>query len=73
MAAEATGLMVAPNYNGHAYIMSNFQHPGEDDLKGYTGSDQAEVLARINDQWSNKRRAAIGYIGTVDGALPAFQ
>ena len=54
MAAEATGLMVAPNYNGHAYIMSNFQHPGEDDLKRYTGADKAEVLARINSQWAEQ-------------------
>jgi secreted PhoX family phosphatase len=73
MAAEATGLMVAPNYNGHAYIMSNFQHPGEDDLKRYTGADKADVLARINSQWASKRRAAIGYIGTTEGALPALQ
>ena len=73
MGAEASGLMVANDYNGHAYIMSNFQHPGEKDLKGYRGSDKADVLSRINKQWANKKRAAIGYIGTSGGALPAFR
>ncbi|MCG6897416.1 MAG: DUF839 domain-containing protein [Thiocapsa sp.] len=73
MAAEASGLMVAGDYHGRAYIMSNFQHPGEEDLKGYSGADKAEVLARINSKWGAKRRAAIGYLGTADGALPAFE
>jgi len=72
MAAEATGLMIAPNYNGHAYIMSNFQHPGEGDISSYTGGDKAKVLEAINNNWDNKKKAAIGYIGTEHGALPAF-
>ncbi len=72
MGAEVTGLMVARDYNGHAYIMSNFQHPGEDDLEDYTGADKAQVLALINSQWANKKRAAIGYLGTPEGALPAL-
>jgi secreted PhoX family phosphatase len=38
MNAEATGLTVVPDANGHAYIMSNFQHPGEDRGKPY-GTD----------------------------------
>lgn len=73
MAAEATGLTIAPNANGHAYIMSNFQHPGEGDIGSYTGADKAEVLAAINAKWDNKKKAAIGYIGTATGALPAFK
>jgi hypothetical protein len=82
MNAEATGLTVAPNYNGHAYIMSNFQHPGEGNIASYLGAgntpeekaaDKAEVLATINSKWDNKKKAAIGYIGTEDGALPAFE
>ena len=72
-AAEATGLTIAPNANGHAYIMSNFQHPGEGDIGSYTGADKAEVLAAINAKWDNKKKAAIGYIGTATGALPAFK
>ena len=73
MAAEATGLMVAPNYNGHAYIMSNFQHPGENNIGSYLGADKPEVLAAINSKWNNRKKAAIGYIGTEDGALPALK
>jgi len=74
MNAEATGLMIAPAYNGHAYIMSNFQHPGEGGtLSTYLGADRAEVLNQINSKWGNRKKAAIGYIGTTDGALPALK
>ncbi len=82
MNAEATGLTVAPGYGGHAYIMSNFQHPGEDrgtpyggpdPLANYLGDDKQAVLDAINAKWGNRKKAAIGYIGTEDGALPAFK
>ncbi|AUB85273.1 hypothetical protein THSYN_30685 (plasmid) [Candidatus Thiodictyon syntrophicum] len=73
MGAEVTGLAVAPNYHGHAYIMANFQHPGDEDIKGYKGADRAEVQARINALWDNRKKAAIGYLGTDRGALPAWQ
>ena len=73
MNAEATGLTIAPDYDGHAYILSNFQHPGEGGtLSNYLGADRAEVLSLINRKWGNRKKAAIGYIGTEDGALPAF-
>jgi secreted PhoX family phosphatase len=73
MNAEATGLMVAPNYNGHAYLMSNFQHPGEGGtLSNYLGADRSAVLDQINSKWANRTKSAIGYIGTRDGALPAL-
>jgi uncharacterized protein len=71
MYAEATGLFVAENYDGHAYIMSNFQHPG--DGSSYTGADAATVVANINAKWGNRKKAAIGYIGTTGGALPRFK
>ncbi len=73
--AEATGLMAATDYNGHAYVMSNFQHAGDgkfDGTGGYKGSDAAAVGAAINQKWGNKKKAAIGYLGTTKGALPAF-
>ena len=70
MAAEATGLMIAPDYNGHAYIMSNFQHPGE---TGSKDPDWATVSQLLNANWNNRLKTAIGYIGTVDGALPAMK
>ena len=73
MNAEATGLMIAPNYNGYAYIMSNFQHPGEGGtLDNYLGADKQTVLNLINNNWGQRKRAAIGYIGTASGALPSF-
>ena len=72
MAAEATGLMIAPDYNGHAYIMSNFQHPGEGDISSYTGDDKEQVLKAIYRKWDDKKKSAIGYIGTERGALPAL-
>jgi hypothetical protein len=82
MNAEATGLTIAPNCNGFAYITSNFEHPGEDrgtpygegdPLANYKGTDEGDVLKAINDKWGNRKKAAIGYIGTEDGALPAFE
>lgn len=75
MYAEATGLMAASDYNGHAYVMSNFQHPGDGKFDGtgsYKGSDAAAVGVAINQKWGNKKKAAIGYLGTTSGALPAF-
>jgi hypothetical protein len=35
MGAEVSGLAVAPNTHGHAYLMANFQHPGDEEIKGY--------------------------------------
>lgn len=73
MNAEATGLTVVPGYGGHAYIMSNFQHPGEGGtLSNYLGADRQQVLDHINSKWGGRKKAAIGYIGTENGALPAF-
>lgn len=72
--AEATGLQAVENLNGFGYIMSNFQHPGEESQKGaFKGAGaitEAAVLSEIDVQWNNRKKAAIGYIGTVDGALP---
>jgi secreted PhoX family phosphatase len=73
MAAEATGLTIVPNQNGFAYITSNFQHPGEDNIKNYTGSDKTQVLELLNKKWNNRTKAAIGYIGIAGGALPAMK
>lgn len=73
MGAEATGLMVAEDYHGHAYIMSNFQHPGDQELEGYRGADREAIRQLIDKKWGNRKRAAIGYIGTAEGALPPFR
>ena len=73
MGAEATGLMVAPNHGGHAYIMSNFQHPGEGGLTSYLGDDRDAILAAIDEKWNFRKKVAVGYIGTEEGALPALK
>lgn len=81
MNAEATGLNAVEDMNGFLYITSNFQHPGEDrgtpfgtnPLANYTGPDRDAVLAAINSKWNNRKRSAIGYIGTREGALPALR
>lgn len=73
MGAEATGLQVAENARGFSYIMSNFQHPGEGVKDTYTGADKQVILDKLNQKWNNLSRAAVGYIGTAEGALPAFK
>ena len=74
MNAEATGLTVVEDYNGFAYIMSSFQHPGEGLLPGYAGGDKAEVVAAIDRKWAGRKKAAIGYLGLRGGgALPALK
>ncbi len=72
MGAEATGLTVVPNFNGFGYIMSNFQHAGENDLPNYLGANKARVLSAINRKWNNRKKAAIGYIGLENSALPTL-
>ncbi len=73
MGAEATGLSIFPDYNGFAYITSNFQHPAEDNLPKYLGADKEALLTEIKNKWNNKQKSAIGYIGLKDGALPKFK
>ncbi|MHB1400281.1 MAG: hypothetical protein ACYDAI_17625 [Trichloromonadaceae bacterium] len=75
MYAETTGLTIVPDSNGYGYILSNFQHAGDGkfDGTGYLGADRAEVESAINAKWNNRKKAAIGYIGTEHGALPALK
>ena len=83
MYAEATGLQVVDDANGFSYIMSNFQHPAEQSqvgafkgVKDATGAvvlTEAEVLNAIAGKWGGRKKAAIGYIGTAEGALPAIR
>jgi hypothetical protein len=72
MGAEAAGLQIVENAHGFSYIMSNFQHTGEDVNKNYTGHDKDLVIAKPNEKWHTLHRAAIGYIGTSQGAMPAI-
>lgn len=70
MGAEATGLQAVDNYNGSAYIMSNFQHPGE---FGKTDPDWATISALINAKWNGGLKTTVGYLGAANGALPGVK
>ena len=61
--AESTGLQVLDDLNGHAYIMSNYQHAGD-----YSKNIDAALRAQL-EPLIDKYRAAIGYLG----GLPAFK
>ncbi|WCK54559.1 DUF839 domain-containing protein [Aneurinibacillus sp. Ricciae_BoGa-3] len=65
---EATGLQAVDNLNGFKYVMSNFQHPG-DELDKFKMPEElkAEVIKHINENFDNKRSGAIGYISGLPG------
>jgi secreted PhoX family phosphatase len=61
--AESTGLQVVDGVNGHAYIMSNYQHAGD-----YSKNIDPALRAQL-EPLIDRYRAGIGYIG----GLPALQ
>jgi uncharacterized protein len=58
--AESTGLQAVDDLNGFAYIMSNFQHPGDWEKLHDKVKDSLAPL--IDKQYRNRRSAAVGYI-----------
>lgn len=56
--AECTGLHAVDNLNGFAYLMSNFQHPGEWPFT----PEQTDLDAAIKALWGGKKKSAVGYI-----------
>lgn len=62
--AEATGLQAVDNLNGFAYVMSNFQHPG-DYIGSMDATLEASVNPLINSIWNNKKKAGIGYLSGI--------
>ncbi|MBE0620443.1 MAG: DUF839 domain-containing protein [Burkholderiales bacterium] len=58
MGAESTGLQVVDNMNGHAYIMSNYQHAG--DKNGTTQATYDAIIGGINPD-----KAEVGYLAGV--------
>jgi secreted PhoX family phosphatase len=62
MGAESTGLQVVDNMNGHAYIMSNYQHAGDRNSTAQATYDR--ILPLINPA-----KAEVGYLG----GLPAMR
>lgn len=59
--AESTGLQAVEDMNGFAYVMSNFQHPG-DYIGSMDATLQSEVDPLLKAKWNNKRKAAVGYL-----------
>ena len=82
--AESTGLHAVDEVNGWTYIMSNFQHPGDEWNRFYkidavTGSRSglsASLLAQldtaIDANYNKKFAAAVGYI-TADPIAPSIE
>jgi len=62
MGAESTGLQVVDNMNGYAYIMSNYQHAGDQNSTVKATFDR--ILPLINTD-----KAEVGYLG----GLPAMR
>jgi secreted PhoX family phosphatase len=61
--AESTGLQAVDNLNGFSYIMSNFQHAGDEMILPADLKAQVEPL--INQDWSNKKAGSVGYISGI--------
>jgi secreted PhoX family phosphatase len=59
--AESTGLQVLDDLNGHAYIMSNYQHAGD-----YSSNIDPALKTEL-DKLIDKTKAAIGYLGGLPG------
>ena len=59
--AESTGLQCVDDLNGFAYVMSNFQHPGDWE-KGLHDKVKASLAPLIDEQYRNRRSAAVGYL-----------
>lgn len=61
--AEATGLEAVDNRNGFSYIMSNFQHPG-DELEGkkIAAVDKNELIQAMEKEIGIDRTGGVGYI-----------
>lgn len=59
--AESTGLQAVDNLNGHAYVMSNYQHAGD-----YSSNIDPVLKAQL-EPLIDRRQAAIGYLGGLPG------
>lgn len=59
--AEATGLEAVDDVNGFAYIMSNFQHPGDWE-EGLHDKVKESLASLIDQNYRRRRSAAVGYI-----------
>ncbi len=64
---ENTGLQVVEDWNGHAYLMSNIQHPAaSEDMKQYPEAIRGVLGSKIS------QKGVVGYIGGLPGIKPVF-
>lgn len=67
--AESTGLFAVDNRNNFSYILSNFQHPGDElDTKSITAVNKDELAKAIDKQLGIDKTGGVGYIS----GLPSF-
>ncbi|AZB43421.1 DUF839 domain-containing protein [Bacillus sp. FJAT-42376] len=61
--AEATGLRMVENMMNHHYMLSNFQHPG-DELKNFqiTAVNKDDLIAEIDKQIGINKTGGVGYV-----------
>ncbi len=68
--AESTGLFAADDRKGFSYIMSNFQHPGDElDAKAITAVNKDELKAAMEKGIGIDKTGGVGYIS----GLPSFK
>lgn len=62
--AEATGLQFADDRNGFSYIMSNFQHPGDEVVdRPITAVDKNKLIQALKDSpYGILKTGAVGYL-----------
>jgi uncharacterized protein len=67
--AESTGLFAADNRNGFSYIMSNFQHPGDElEGKSITAVNKEDLIKAMQKEIGIDKTGGVGYIS----GLPSF-
>lgn len=67
--AESTGLYAADNRNGFNYLMSNFQHPGDElDMKSITAVNKDDLKKAMEKEIGINQTGGVGYIS----GLPSF-
>ncbi|MGB8460096.1 MAG: alkaline phosphatase, partial [Priestia megaterium] len=70
--AEATGLRAVENIKNSRYVLSNYQHPGEDiSDKNITAVDKEELANAMKESIGIQETGGVGYISGLpskDGA-----
>jgi uncharacterized protein len=72
--AEATGLRAVDNANGFRYVLSNYQHPGEDvEGKNITAVDKTKLVEAMKQGLGIQETGGVGYISGLPAVETAVQ